>query len=358
MNINQIVDLYKKNVLQIKTETGNGTGFYLADFDLIITNNHVVDGYGSVMIKGMFLPNSPAEVVYIDQKYDLAFIEVPADYDGQLSTIHTGNTDYLQDGEEVLAIGHPYGLDFTTTRGVISRKERMQNDVPYIQIDAAINPGNSGGPVLALSSAEVIGVNTFIIRGGDNLGFALPINLLLESLLEYRDFGRRKVVKCPSCRALVYSGNIEREKYCANCGLELELISSRRTRVEENTAYIQWINEYIIQKNMKAEEINPYVLKIEDHGTQVMARYYPQKNAFYLDAEIATLQKQGVLELFEQAARANMETGIYKMSVYDNKLYLSYSTFYLEYDRNQLSKIYEDLLAQTKSYKEKWAIDA
>ncbi len=357
MNINEIVELYKKNVLQIKTGSGNGTGFYLKDFDLIITNNHVVDGYGSVMLKGMFLPICATEVLYIDKKYDLAFLEVPESYAGLLSTIKTGNTDYLQDGEEVLAIGHPYGLDFTTTRGVISRKERLQNDVPYIQIDAAINPGNSGGPVLTLSSAEVIGVNTFIIRGGDNLGFALPINLLLESLLEFRDFGRQKVVKCPSCRTLVYSGNIEMEKYCYNCGIELELISNRDTKIEENISYLQWMNEYILEKNMVAEEINPYVLKIVDDEIEVSARFYPQKKTFYLDAEISTLQKEGVLELFEKATKANISKDVYKFSVYDNKLYLSYSTYYLDYDREEMSKIYENLLSKSKKYIQLWMVD-
>ncbi len=354
MNINDTVELYKHNVVQIKTGSGNGTGFYISDFDLIITNHHVVRGYGTVMLKGMYLPITETEVLYIDEKYDLAFLQVPEDYSGKLSSIKTGNTDYLNDGENVLAIGHPYGLDFTTTRGVISRKERIQNDVPYIQIDAAINPGNSGGPVITLSDATVIGVNTFIIRGGDNLGFALPINLVLESLIEFRDFGRKKVIKCESCRTLLYSGNIENDKYCYNCGVEVDLIANKKTRVEDNSTYIQWLSDYITEKNLKAEEANPYTLIITDQEIKITARYQPNNRTFYLDAELITLQSQGALELFEHACRANMDSGIFLLGLYKNKLYLSYRTTYPDYTQEELLTTYDLLLTKALSYRADW----
>ncbi len=357
MNINSTVELYKQNVVQIKTGSGNGTGFYLSDFELIITNHHVVKGYGSVMIKGMYLPISAAEVLYIDEKYDLAFLEVPEEYKGKLAEVKTGNTDYLNDGETVVAIGHPYGLDFTTTRGVISRKERIQNDVPYIQIDAAINPGNSGGPVITLTDSTVIGVNTFIIRGGDNLGFALPINLVLESLIEFRDFGRKKVVKCDSCRTLIYDGNIEKGKYCNNCGVEIDLIASRKTVVEENSSYLEWLGEYVSEKEIEAEEVNPYTLIVTEKDVKIVARYQTHNKSFYLDAEIATLHQAGALDLFEKACRANMTSGVFKLNLYKNKLYLTYQTNYLKYDKEKIGQTYETLLDMTKGYQEEWLTD-
>ncbi len=356
MNINEIVDLYKHNIVQIKTGSGNGTGFYLSDFELIITNHHVVRGYGTVMLKGMYLPITDTSVIYIDEKYDLAFLEVPNDYKGKLSQVKTGNTDYLKDGEAVLAIGHPYGLDFTTTRGVISRKERIQNDVPYIQIDAAINPGNSGGPVITISDATVIGVNTFIIRGGDNLGFALPVNLLLQSLIEFRDFGRKKVVKCESCRTLIYDGNIDQDKYCPNCGVEIDLIADRKTKIEENNPYITWLSEYVHLKNMEAEEVNPYTLMLNDQEIKVIARYQSHKKTFYLDAEVATLQKQGVLELFEKACKANTYNGIYRLNLYKNKLYLSYQTTYMNYTKEEIQESYDILIHRTQEYQKEWML--
>src|SRR5574338_619774 len=95
------------------------------------------------------------------------------------------NYEETKDGDVVVAIGHPFGLNYTATQGVISKVDRIRDGVKYIQIDAAINPGNSGGP-LVNKNGEIIGINSFIIRGGDNLGFALPVNYLREALLLYQ----------------------------------------------------------------------------------------------------------------------------------------------------------------------------
>ncbi len=350
MNSQEMVDNYKRNVLQIKTESGNGSGFYLLDFELIVTNHHVIQGYGTVMIKGMYLPITSTKVLYIDEKYDLAFLEVPEEFKGKLSTIPTGNTDYLKDGDEVIAMGHPYGLDFTTTRGVISRKEREYNGVNYIQIDAAINPGNSGGPVMQATSGEIIGVNTFIIRGGDNLGFALPINLLLDNLVEYKNFRKTGVVKCPSCRTLVYEGNIDSDKYCPNCGEVIHLISEKKSKIEENSVYIEWLGDYIIEKNLKADEINPYRLEVEDQGVKMIARFNPNAKKFEIHALFSKIPQKGAQELFEKVARENLKVAQLKFGVLSDTIYLSYTTFFLDYEKEHVSEIYESLVNLCVSY--------
>src|SRR5207244_4683670 len=85
----------------------------------------------------------------------------------------------------------------------------------------AINPGNSGGP-LVNSSGDIVGVNTFIIAGGDNLGFALPVNYLVEDLNEYKQYFGKPAIKCYSCSFIVTPENIDGE-YCSNCGAKIEL---------------------------------------------------------------------------------------------------------------------------------------
>jgi serine protease Do len=122
----------------------------------------------------------------------------------------------------VVAIGHPYGLNYTATQGVISKVDRIRDGVKYIQIDAAINPGNSGGP-LVNKEGEIIGINSFIIRGGDNLGFALPVNYLREALELYYPHRGEPSVRCHSCSHLVLPSNIEATKYCPYCGTEVKL---------------------------------------------------------------------------------------------------------------------------------------
>ena len=128
-------------------------------------------------------------------------------------SLKLGDYGQVKDGDDVLAIGHPYGLNYTATQGVVSRVDRVQQGLKYIQTDTAINPGNSGGP-LVNDLGEVIGVNTFIIKGGDNLGFALPSSYLKEALEQYKPVRGEVVVRCPSCSTLVTAENIDEGKYC------------------------------------------------------------------------------------------------------------------------------------------------
>ncbi|HET7896916.1 MAG TPA: trypsin-like peptidase domain-containing protein, partial [Flavisolibacter sp.] len=172
MNTQQIIELYRPAVIQIATQTSTGTGFYIKEFDLIVTNEHVVGKNAEVTIAGRLFERTLARVLYTDKKHDLAFLQPPAGL--VMPEVKMGDYADMKDGDVVVAIGHPFGLNYTATQGVISKVDRVREGVKYIQIDAAINPGNSGGP-LVNKKGEIIGINSFIIRGGDNLGFALPV---------------------------------------------------------------------------------------------------------------------------------------------------------------------------------------
>ena len=220
MPTQDIIEKYQDAIIQIATQTGTGTGFYVKEFDLIVTNNHVVDNAAEVTIQGKVFSKSLSRVWYTDRKHDLAFLEPPAG--AALADIHLGRYEDMKDGDEIVAIGHPYGLNYTATQGVISKVDRIRDGLKYIQIDAAINPGNSGGP-LVNGKGEVIGVNSFIIRGGDNLGFALPVNYLRTALQLYQPSRGKAGTRCASCDFLVTAENIDSGKYCPSCGTELKL---------------------------------------------------------------------------------------------------------------------------------------
>jgi serine protease Do len=183
MTTQQIIELYRPSIIQMATQTSTGTGFYVKEFNLIVTNEHVVGKNAEVTIAGRTFEKRLARVWYTDKKHDLAFLEPPEDV--QIPEVKLGDYNNLYDGEVVVAIGHPFGLNYTATQGVISKVDRVRDGVKYIQIDAAINPGNSGGP-LVNKQGEIIGINSFIIRGGDNLGFALPVSYLREALEMYQ----------------------------------------------------------------------------------------------------------------------------------------------------------------------------
>ncbi len=162
--------------------SGIGSGVIIDSSGIILTNNHVVDGGGNIMVRlhdGRELKGSQIVSVKTDPKTDLAIIRVKAD---NLQAAKLGNSDDMQVGDWVLALGDPFGLEGTVTAGIISAKGRGIGIAPrenFIQTDAAINPGNSGGPLVNLDG-EVIGIDTAISsRSGGNqgVGFAVSSNL-------------------------------------------------------------------------------------------------------------------------------------------------------------------------------------
>lgn len=215
-----IIEQFQKAIIQIATAGGTGTGFYVKEFDLIVTNAHVVAEDAEVSIAGKMFDKALARVWYTDRKHDLAFLQAPTGI--EMPEVRLGQYEQMKDGDAVVAIGHPFGLNYTATQGVISKVNRIRDGLKYIQIDAAINPGNSGGPLVNMSG-EIIGVNSFIIRGGDNLGFALPVDYLREALQMYLPSRGQASTRCFSCSYLVTQGNIDSKRYCPSCGTEVKL---------------------------------------------------------------------------------------------------------------------------------------
>ena len=155
-----------------------GSGVIVDKRGYILTNNHVVEGATKVQVQlNADATRYTAKVVGTDEDTDLAVIKIDANK--ELPVAKLGNSDGVQVGDWVLAIGSPFGLQATVTAGIISAKDRTnigQQFQRFLQTDAAINPGNSGGPLVDLSG-QVIGINTAIItgsRGYEGVGFALP----------------------------------------------------------------------------------------------------------------------------------------------------------------------------------------
>ena len=170
-----------------------GSGFIIDADGSILTNNHVVENAQKIVVKLSDDQEYEAKVVGRDAKTDIAIIKINAK--AALTAASLGDSDHLDVGEWVVAIGNPFGLDSTVTSGIVSAKGRHIGQGPYdnfIQTDASINPGNSGGPLINLRG-EVIGINTAIFsRTGGNMGigFAIPINLAKELLPQLRGKGK------------------------------------------------------------------------------------------------------------------------------------------------------------------------
>ncbi len=189
-------------------QEGQGSGFILDRAGHVLTNFHVIDGANrGIQVALSNKKTYSAKVIYQDRMHDLAVLQISAP---DLTPVTLANSTNLAVGQEVYAIGNPFGLNGTMTRGIISsiRSIKTAEGAPIedaIQTDAAINPGNSGGPLLN-SHGEVIGINTMIASNGaeqsSGIGFAIPINTAKAVLSDLTRYG---TVKRPSLGIVSYA---------------------------------------------------------------------------------------------------------------------------------------------------------
>jgi serine protease Do len=166
---------------------GLGTGFVYDKSGLVLTNNHVIEDGTEISVKLADQRELPAKIVGRDKPADVAVVRVE---DHNLWPLPLGDSDAIDVGDWVVAIGNPFGLSHTVSAGILSARGRTHDDVKgldpsgyfnFLQTDAAINQGNSGGPLLNLRG-EVVGINSAIRANANNIGFAIPINMVKELL--------------------------------------------------------------------------------------------------------------------------------------------------------------------------------
>jgi serine protease Do len=171
-------------------ERALGSGFIFDAQGYVITNNHVVDGADDIKVKLDDGQEIPAAVIGKDPKTDIAVLKLSKE--GTYPYISFGDSDKVEIGDWLVAIGNPYGLEHTVTAGILSARGRAIGAGPYddfLQTDASINPGNSGGPLLNLQG-QVVGINTMIVAGGNGIGFAIPSSLATKIVDKLRTVGR------------------------------------------------------------------------------------------------------------------------------------------------------------------------
>ncbi|PIE62118.1 MAG: peptidase [Desulfobacter postgatei] len=172
-----------------RRERSLGSGFIIDKAGYIVTNNHVIKDADKIKVILYNDQEYDARIIGADPVTDLALIKINAK---GLKPLKFGSSKNAQVGSWVLAIGSPFGLEQTVTAGIVSAKARILGSGPYddfIQTDASINPGNSGGPLLNMD-AEVVGINTAIIKSGQGIGFAIPSDLAVNVIDQLKDSKR------------------------------------------------------------------------------------------------------------------------------------------------------------------------
>ncbi len=174
-----VVESAVKSVVAVMTENSVGSGFIISSDGYVVTNYHVIQEGGKIRVLPYGQRPIIANITGIDEVRDLALLKIAGNYD----YLNLADSNELQVGRKVIAIGNPLGLSFTVTQGIVSGLDREGPNglQEYIQTDVSLNPGNSGGPLID-TQGEVIGINNFKIGGAESLGFALESNSIKKSI--------------------------------------------------------------------------------------------------------------------------------------------------------------------------------
>lgn len=224
-----VIERLKKSIVEIKLEDSTGSGVVVDAAGLIITSRHVIGNRRKVTVKNAEGDEFEGTVLRSDGNIDYALIKTDISNPEPV----TLNKDPVREGMTVIAIGHPLGLEFTVTKGIVSSAKRTMHNVDYIQTDVAINPGNSGGPLIN-EQGEVVGINTWTRTDAQNVGFAIPVSYIEEALAEVLpNLGKiDEMYYCNVCGWL----NEKKEKYCAHCGVRTEKPEKKPAAPEAETA--------------------------------------------------------------------------------------------------------------------------
>ena len=168
-------------VVTVKTDVSQGSGFIINDDGYIATNYHVIEGSNDIEVILYGDSVKSVSLIGYNSGKDIALLKILGDYDYLIF----GDSDNVDVGEKVIAMGNPFGLSFSVTEGIISALDRNgpAGSESYIQTDVPLNPGNSGGPLVS-KAGKVIGINNFKISDAENLGFALESNIVVETINE------------------------------------------------------------------------------------------------------------------------------------------------------------------------------
>ena len=178
-------------IYKVNHAGGCGSCFYLKQYDLFVTNYHVVEGFRQVAIQDNDKNSFLARVVMVNSVLDIALLSVEGDFSA-LPDIRLSELKEVAIGQKINVAGYPFGMPFTVTEGTVSSPRQLINNSYYIQTDAAVNPGNSGGPMFN-ERGELIAITASKITDADNMGFGIPVDTLkkvlenIEILAEYPD---------------------------------------------------------------------------------------------------------------------------------------------------------------------------
>lgn len=311
----QNLDNLKNITFKILTSKGTGSGFYIKEEDIILTNHHVIKGFKEVAIEDDQKNRTYAKVILINPNLDIAILKTNEKLNVNNSITIDPNIE-LSRQQQVFALGYPFGMPFTITAGIVSNPEQLMDGKHFIQTDAAINPGNSGGP-LVTQDGKLAGINSSKLTNADNMGFAIPVSEIHECINHVKENTSLSFsLQCSSCSTLVY----EAHEYCNNCGATLNKEAFDDLQLNEFSLFIE--------DALSQLDINPILTRAghefwEFHyGSSLIRIFVMNRDYLYITSPLNNLPKQNLEALYEYILSSDQ--GLFTLGIFKNEIFISY----------------------------------
>jgi hypothetical protein len=327
------------SIIKINTASGSGTGFYVKEYDLIITNYHVVSGYKKVGLEFSDKKTMVGNVMTINPLIDIALVKAEKNLADHLPEVSFYRAE-VRNRDKVSVLGFPFGMPFTVTDGIISSTKQILNGQAYIQTDAAVNPGNSGGPVVTFSG-EVIGVTTSKFTEADNMGFALPINQVISELEAFKiNPNVAFAVKCPSCNHSL----VEKVDNCPNCGASLNKQLFDEQPKTEMAVFVETVfKELGIDPVEAAKGLDFW----EFHQGSALVRFFVYRNNFlFATSPLVKLPKTNLDAVYKYVL--SNPASPFVLGISQGNIYISYRVHLSDLYTSKKSSIQSNLVGLAK----------
>ncbi|WP_300729349.1 serine protease [uncultured Bacteroides sp.] len=340
-----------KLVFKVTHAGGSGSCFYLKDYDLFVTNYHVVEGYRTVAVHDTDKNPTLAKVVAVSPSEDIALLVDEGGNFADLPALQLSDSGGVNVGAKIYVAGYPFGMPFTLTEGSVSAPKQLMDGKYYVQTDAAVNPGNSGGPMFN-ENGEVVAITVCKFNDADNMGFGVQIDALKKILDHIDEIDRTCYnVQCSSCEEFI----TDEDEYCSSCGEKLpEGVFDER----QISPLGEFVEEAIAQMG-----INPILTRAgEDvwrfhRGSSEIRIFVYDDDYLFMSSPIVLLPKKNV----EPVLRYMLEEDFspYKLGVDGKQVYMAYRIHLSDISDETAKEIQDNMvkLSEKADYLDNYMID-
>ncbi len=323
----------EQNIYKVITASGTGTGFFLRDQKIVVTNYHVVQGCKEVALEDHNQHRYLAKVIFVNPETDLALLKsaVPT---GTGEKISLNPSLEVKNTEKIYIHGFPFGLPYTVTEGIVSSPRQMMGQRHYLQTDAAVNPGNSGGPMLN-SKGELMGITTSKFMDADNVGFGIPFTDLVDEMKGLKISEAVYHVKCNSCKTLLK----EETEFCPNCGNTIDKGVFEEFDLSNFATFVE--------DALKQLKLNPVLARAgrdhwEFHQGSALIRIFVFKNDYLIaTSPLNKLPQENLDKLFK--VLLSRPVAPYMLGISENHIYISYRIHLSDIFSNQKDAIKKNI---------------